>query len=194
MFAYCVNNPVNMIDTDGNLAISLFACLTFFAVSVITVATCYYISTPQFQTAWRQICNNISTAIDNATRNIIVSSRSFFKAILDNMSKIKKQPTYRHTMEKHHIVAKMAKNAKLARVILASVGIDYWNSSENLVKIKAGLHRRLHTNKYYGWANSVVISAYKAANGDLGKQSFNVKSALGNMKNILETISGLSPF
>ena len=194
LFAYCANNPVNMIDSTGSFAISLFAVVAIFTVAVTTVATCYLISTPQFQAAWRQMCNNISTAIDNATRNIILSSRNIFKAILDSMSKIGKSPTYRSSTEIHHIVAKKAINANLARAILASLGINYLSSKENLVEIKTGLHRRLHTNQYYGWANSVVISAYNAANGDYKKQLINVKTALANMKLILKGISDLSPF
>ena len=187
MFAYCVNNPVNMIDTDGNLAISLFAYMTFLAVSVITVATCYYISTPQFQIAWRNMCNNISTAIDNATRNVIVSSRNFFKTILENV--FKSTNNYRNQREIHHIVAKQAYNAQLARTVLINVGItDYRINPLNLISLKKSLHRRLHTNKYYGWANSVVISAYKAAGNNPDKQKYNVIMALNTIKKMLQEL------
>ena len=175
LFAYCANNPVNMIDSTGSFAISLFAVVAIFTVAVTTVVTCYLISTPQFQVAWRQMCNNISTAIDNATRNIIVSSRNLFKAILDNISNTIKKPNYRSAREIHHIVAKQAHNAQFARMVLASVGItDYKTNPLNLISLKTGLHRRLHTNKYYGWANSVVISGYNAAGNDRDKQKLSV--------------------
>jgi len=48
-----------------------------------------------------------------------------------------------------------------------------YNSPYNLVSLKTWLHRRLHTDEYYGWANSVIISAYHSANGNKARQRSN---------------------
>ena len=69
-----------------------------------------------------------------------------------------------------------------------------YNSPENLIILKIGLHRRLHTNLYYGWANSVVISAYNSANGDEMEQRIRVRAALSTIKGCLRAINQIAPY
>ena len=93
------------------------------------------------------------------------------------------------TKEKNNAVS----FAELAYNILLEVGIDI-NSKENMVWLKTGFHRRIHTDLYYGWANSVVISAYNSARGNRENQKTNVKSALSTMKELLITINQNAPY
>ena len=71
------------------------------------------------------------------------------------------QPTYSHSTEVHHIVAQRSNNpnAVHSRSILLNVGIDV-NSSINLVPLKTGLHRRLHSNSYYALVDRILTNAY----------------------------------
>ena len=55
------------------------------------------------------------------------------------------------------------------------------------MEIKTGLHRKLHTDQYYGWANSVVISAYNSAQGNAMMQRVNVVKALGILRNWIKS-------
>lgn len=87
----------------------------------------------------------------------------------------------------------MARNAGYARTILRSVGIGV-NDKENLQLIKTGLHRRLHTDAYYGWSNSVVISAYESANGNSDLQKSNVLSALETIRAFVLMLDKRAPF
>ena len=99
---------------------------------------------------------------------------------------------------KHQLQTTKEKNnavsfAELAYNTLSEVGIDI-NSKENMVWLKTGLHRRIHTDLHYGWANSVVISAYNSARGNRENQKTNVESALSTMKELLITINQNAPY
>ena len=102
-------------------------------------------------------------------------------------------PNYRTPYEVHHIVAQHAPNAIHARKILEKAGIDC-NSQLNLVALKTGLHRRLHTNLYYGWVNSVIISAYYSAGDSRTMQTSNVITALTLIRAFLLSMDALAPY
>jgi hypothetical protein len=59
----------------------------------------------------------------------------------------------------HHIVAKKAYKADLARTLLKRAGLDV-NITENQVQLKQRFHARLHTNLYYQLVNASVGLAY----------------------------------
>lgn len=109
-----------------------------------------------------------------------------------SFARVKSRPKYKSKKELHHIVAQNAKKAQSSRDILRKVNISV-NSSENLVSIKTGLHRRLHTNLYYSSVNSIMSKAYNK------KYSYNtnknrVKAALRTIKTWLKLKSAASPF
>lgn len=99
---------------------------------------------------------------------------------------------YSWNKELLHIVAKAAHNARYAKQRLKAVQIDV-NDSVNLVAIKTGLHRRLHTNLYYSFANSVVISTYNKGKNKVEKER-NVRRALNGLRAILIAMSEAAPF
>lgn len=120
--------------------------------------------------------HSLGTIIDNSISWASSKAKAIAKSIGDSFARSKSH-NYRSTYEVYHIVAKKVKNAQAARDILDKVGIAY-NSSHNLVSIKTGLHRRLHTTEYYALANSVIIIAYNAAGNSRVKQRSNVLCAL----------------
>ena len=65
-------------------------------------------------------------------------------------------PEYRRSTEKHHIVARRAKGAKMAKRILESAGMTVEDPA-NWVWLKTGLHRRLHNSFYYAWINAEMM-------------------------------------
>ena len=205
LFAYCLNNPINMVDMDGRepISLSLFLCYTL-VVAVVCVGTLALVTSPAFQRDWNRMCSSVVNSITSGLRSIggavaqgasvtAAKAKSIAQDIYKSFASIKTVPTYRSSRETHHIVAKMAHNAQQAKNILAKVGIGI-NSSLNLVSLKTGLHRRLHTNAYYGWANSVIISAYNSANGNRSKQYANVVSALGVIRSFLLSMDAVAPF
>jgi len=92
----------------------------------------------------------------------------------------------------HHIVAQTARKAQLARDVLKRVGIGV-NHKRNLVSIKTGLHRRLHTNKYYETINDIMNSAY-SKKYSYSTNQLRVFTALDLIKAWLLSKSFLSPF
>ena len=183
LFVYCYNNPVNMVDNDGREPITInYIGIYFLATAVIAIYTIVVVSTPQFQRSWSQMCIAVaggissglgafSGAMSGAISWASSRAKSIAKSIGDSFARTKTMPKYRSPREIHHIVAQQAPNVSL------NVGLGY-NSPYNLVSLKTGLHRRLHTNEYYGWANSVIISAHNSANGNKAKQRSNVIGAL----------------
>ena len=81
----------------------------------------------------------------------------------------KKERNYFEEIEWHHIVAKQAYKAMDARDVLSTVGIDWKRSSDNLIYIKTELHRRLHTNMYYSYVNTLVVNAFNKGMSDYKK-------------------------
>lgn len=111
------------------------------------------------------------------------------------MTAIRTLPNYRTPTEVHHIVAQAAINAKPARDIINKVlspqGVQHPN---NLIAIKTGVHRRLHTNVYYNLVNNIIQKAYNKASGNLLKQKQYVNQALFVLRSYVKTISDLAPF
>ena len=62
-----------------------------------------------------------------------------------------------------------------------------------MVSLKTGLHRRLHTDTYYGFANSIIINAYNKG-GTYNQQRQNVIAALNSLKGMLLAIDAVSPY
>ena len=120
-------------------------------------------------------------------------TKAIAQSISNSYAAAKTVSSYKSPREVHHIVAKKAPNAQAARDILDDVGIEY-NSPDNLVSLKTGLHRRLHTNLYYSWANSIVISAYHSANGDKTLQRAYVLTALNTIRMSLLLMDQVAPY
>ena len=124
---------------------------------------------------------------------IKAKAKDIAQSIGDSFARVKEKPAYKSEYELHHLVAKKAKNARYARSVLESVGIGV-NDPENLLLIKTGLHRRLHTDTYYGWANSVVISAYESAGGDKELQRKYVLAALETIRAFVLMLNTQAPY
>nr|WP_159434042.1 hypothetical protein [Clostridium grantii] len=63
----------------------------------------------------------------------------------------------------------------------------------NLVAIKTSLHRRLHTSDYYGYANSMVISAFNRGKTVVERRT-NVYAALALLRAFVKTLDAAAPW
>ena len=112
--------------------------------------------------------------------------------VSQSFSKIRTKPKYKSNFEIHHIVAQTALLAKPSRDILSKVGYTI-NSSVNLVKIKTGLHKRLHSTKYYMAVNAILGTAYSKKFSN-SKNQQRVFAALTTIKVWLKIQSNSAPF
>jgi len=211
LYAYCLNNPIAFVDKYGNFALTILgititakAVATFCAFAALYLTATVIVLSPGFQDAWNNMCSEIAGTVSEGLAVIgdgIGKSIDWIKAkakdiaqsIGDSFARVKEKPAYKSEYELHHLVAKKAKNARYARSVLESVGIGV-NDPENLLLIKTGLHRRLHTDTYYGWANSVVISAYESAGGDKELQRKYVLAALETIRAFVLMLNTQAPY
>ena len=199
LYAYCLNNPVNYYDPTGEFAITILAIAGVTLLWGVTTAVCIYaVNTPQFQEGWKNLCmgisNGMQTLVEQHKRNTVVLASKFNEVTQTVAKSFEKAKTkqYRVPTEVHHIVAQSAPKAYLARGILTDVGISV-NSLFNLVPLKTGLHRRLHTDIYYGYVNAVISAAYHRG-GDRTQQKQNVINALFDIRTKLKALDSISPF
>ncbi len=122
---------------------------------------------------------------DSDSLHKIFDTTALYKAIELNR-------TYNHTTETHHIVAKNSKNPfnLISREILDTNKIDL-DSDRNLVVIRTGFHKHMHTDIYYGWVALTLFSAQRMNNGLSERE--NVISALEIIKGVIEVKNMLMP-
>ena len=205
LFEYCNNNPLMFSDPNGREAIiCATAVVVYLVVAIIALCMTTIVLSPDFQKSWNSMCSSIASTVSSGIDSLIgeirtsaawisEQSKQIAISIGNSFAKVKSIPKYKTTHEWHHIVAQQAHNANLAKAVLRKVGINI-NSNDNLVLIKTGFHRRIHTNKYYGWANSVVISAFNAAHGNPQKEKVNVRGALLVIRKFIESLNAIAPF
>ena len=198
-FAYCLNNPLIYVDVDGTsagVAIGIFTGLTGGAAALVAVVTVAggiaLVAGMAVATAW--IAHEISTLVSPPRSTIVQTNyRETITNQLSQKFELSEARSYRKSTEDHHLVAQKARNADYARYVLNEVGIKV-NSPLNIEPVKTSVHRRLHTNLYYGWANRMVISAYNSANGDSAKQRINVIAALEQIRTFVRSLNAIAPY
>ena len=131
--------------------------------------------------------------LGNAVKWIASKSKEIANDIYKSFSKVKNKPKYKSNTELHHIVAKGSTKARAAQNALANVGIKYKSDNRNLIRIKTGLHRRLHTNKYYAFVNELVVDAYNKGK-TYNQRKKNVEKVLKNLKSMISSMNKSAPF
>ena len=142
MFAYCLNNPVNMSDPTGEFAIS--ATLGGTALWKIGVA----------------IVGLVGTFIlaDTIAKNPPAFPSISLPKIESKPKSDSKEKDVAPTLPKppakdpvHHIVAKADRRAAESRQILRDVGIEPVTDPRNLVVLPQSYHDSLHTTAYHNY-------------------------------------------
>ena len=152
MYSYCGNNPINYVDKTGKFLISISAsfAVLFFASLVLTV-TAVVLTQPQVQQGISNGVASVANSISSITSKDESKEKSISKAntkrrIKDSDPRI------------HHVVAQRDRRCEPARAVLQSFGIDPINDLSNKIVIPQGLHKSLHTNKYYDYVNTKILT------------------------------------
>lgn len=143
--------------------------------------------------AERTLSNNNKTVIyaDAPTISAPAIPEELKNSISKSLARVAVLPRYKTTGEFHHIVARTDHRADVSRSIIEEVGINV-DSIENIVWVKTSVHRRMHTNVYHKWVESVITNAYNSANGNEVLQKVKVRSALKYLKKQVENMNKMS--
>ena len=199
LYLYGENNPIVFIDSSGNDAVAMLSFLGIIFVVSAVVTTCRIITSPERRKVWRELTESIVSGIKSSLIGIGIAFQwclSRTEEIIAGMEKsfarTKCKPNYKTTTEDHHIVAKRATDANIAREVLRTLEINI-DGSANMVRIKTGLHRRLHTKKYYSLVNAIVVPAYNRGY-DYKSRTRNVYRALNTLRAFLKAVSSAAPY
>lgn len=200
LYAYCENEPIGMLDLDGNSAIaiggglfSLGESLSIVAKAVSAVVGAFFAGALGRWLSTRPSTKNYTKTVVGTPAGTAPGTlygdylRDAAKVKIDkSLAKVKVIPWYQGQNQRHHIVAQFSVKAQPAREILGKKDVDIGiDSDENTVLLKRGLHQRLHNNLYYAWVNTVICSAYDEAPMGMSKQ-ISVRNQLKSIKKILE--------
>ena len=174
MFAYCLNNPVLYSDSSGS-----------YARVPSRDASCF----EAHSAGGGGIPIGLPVDIGSDIGRIVdqlwdIISKSYARS---------RTREYRYDTEVHHLVAKEARNARPAAAILKETLPDGVENPLNKIRIKTGLHRRLHTKIYYGIANSYVIGAYYLGHDAESRQQ-NVTISLLVLWTIVYNLNSAAPY
>ena len=186
LYAYCANNPINYVDSSGHIALPIY----MFGVLIFSVVACAYTSTAQFQEDWQEAVDAVAAKYSNSHKDTKKAWRALFSAILSSFAKAAAVYT---TNEVHHIVAKTAKKAKLARRIYVTRTKHEIDDPRNLIPLKKGLHKRLHRKQYFELVNVIVSKAYHSTK-TYKKKVNKVDNAVKKIRNSLSIMNEASPF
>ena len=170
MFTYCANNPVNSIDTTGNVPGALlygFACLAFTAIVAIAA--------PIIAAATVQVAKKVNEIVTPAINRTVAQAKD---TINRTKSEIYKQAKSlvdtaagqyeNHQPRVHHIVpvgsfsnrdSDITRKVQEMQTILTDVGITPASDPKNLVILSHGYHKSLHTNTYITQLHSSLVLA-----------------------------------
>ena len=154
-----MNDPVNYYDPSGHsLTLSLGLALGIGIMAAVVTATVIGIYV-------EKETHIIGNAIESITNSIDETLDDIKDKIIEFATALVVKNDY-NSFEKHHIVAKRDPRAWFSRIILSKSGIDI-NDPRNLVYVKKGYHKVMHTNVYYGLLN-ISIGAGYLINGSEG--------------------------
>ena len=200
LYAYCENEPIGMLDSDGNSAIAIGGGLSSLGGVISSIASKVVATVGAFLAGALVGWLSTRSSAKNYTRTVVGTPagtapgtlygdylRDAAKVKIDkSLAKVKVIPWYKGQNQRHHIVAQFSVKAQPAREILGKKDVDIGiDSKENMVLLKRGLHQRLHNNLYYAWVNTVICSAYDDAPMGMSKK-ISVSNQLEEIQDILE--------
>ena len=200
LYAYCENEPIGMLDSDGNSAIAIGGGLSSLGGVISSIASKVVATVGAFLAGALVGWLSTRSSAKNYTRTVVGTPagtapgtlygdylRDAAKVKIDkSLAKVKVIPWYKGQNQRHHIVAQFSVKAQPAREILRKKDVDIGiDSDKNTILLKRGLHQRLHNNLYYAWVNTVICSAYDDAPMGMSKK-ISVSNQLEEIQDILE--------
>ena len=194
-YAYCLGNPVGMVDDGGLSAISATGdvkikdgsggCIGGGFVVVGSVATgAIAYGAKDFIDDLIELSELIFTSLIDG---IIESINELFNDLVNRFKTVPKQ--YSHDYEEHHIVLKGDKRMFLAQYRMESVGINT-DDFINKVMISTKLHKHLHTNEYKAFITMGIEVAYWSGN-TMDEKRGNIRRFLIRVADVLIAASAI---
>ena len=189
LYAYCANNPVNYVDPSGHAALPI----VMYGTTIFLVTICYYTTTKDFQKSWQSAVDSIQRKYKSVSRSTKNSWKKLCKGVMASFARVKKKPKYKSNTEDHHIVAKHHRSAQAARNYYVNKTDHEIDDSRNRIRLKTGLHKRLHRKVYFALVNDRLKNAYKKGKNK-DEKTEKVDSAVGRLKAALKALNAKAPF
>ena len=192
MFAYCLNNPVVLVDRTGSFAIAILGgaivitaekLIAVVAVLVVTIVA----TDPHVQ---ETIADGVECLTTTVTSWIDQDKKAVEEKMATSLATAPQKPEKKEHL--HHIVAQTDPRAAKSRWILTELFPCGVSDTRNLVKVDAVVHQRLHTNAYYILVESIIVDAYWSAAPNRLAQEKNVTQALEWLKGFIMTLSAMA--
>jgi RHS repeat-associated protein len=183
MYAFCLNNPVNMTDKDGSFALAISATVGFAVLAIVGIAMISIVQNNQAISFTSR--NQHSFALESGLSgnignlggvlaptpnppNLLNDSDYQIETKFINASLIASvtyyananRQKYHNEKERHHIIAQTATAASVARDIWTLKCPFSIDDGVNTIMLPKLLHKPLHTSIYYSSVNVAVKSAY----------------------------------
>ena len=177
LFAYCENDAVNLVDSDGTFAIEISMAVGAFLITGLSYMG--YLLMKKLVKSFVSLANSFIRICGIVIKKAL---KELEKDIAKSLDKAKKRVKTKRT-ERHHIIPRKAKATAVARDIWTEkVGLSI-NNSRNLVDINYNLHRVVHTKVYYDSIETIIKAAYKKSSVK------GVLNAVSVLKGFLKTVS-----
>mgnify|MGYP001625133572 CR=1 FL=1 len=163
LFNYCQGDPINRLDREGKFFFTLTLSTVLWGIAAIVAGGV---------AAW-----SITKLLEQLVRDL--------KRIIDDVkAKARQKGKRKNKKVKHHIIAKAAPRAKIARDIFLSYCKNI-NDIRNLAYIWDCYHIFLHTYSYYDKVNEVISDADQNGKNERQKKDY-VFQVLAKLKRELE--------
>ena len=189
MFAYCLNNPVVLIDQAGSFAIAIFSCAIVItaekliaAIAVVVVAA--VVTDPHVQ---KTIADGVECLTTTVTSWIDEDKKAVEEKMATSLATVPQEPEKKYHL--HHIVAQNDPRAEKSRWILTYLFECGVSDARNLVLVEARVHQRLHTNAYYLLVEEMIVDAFWSAQPNIQAQTASVEKALAWLRAFIIKIS-----
>ena len=207
LFQYAAGNPVKYMDESGESSTIGFIAggAIVFVLGIYAAVYMYQLSRiiKNFRKNWERTVNPvIKRTADAIARYVTKVAKQSYKNkakiqadIMENkFSKIKSKRKYRSTRETHHIVEQNDSRDGMgdARVLMENIGISV-ERPENKIRLKTGVHKRLHIYFYRKSVSGAVISAINITK-DRDEKRKNVFGVLQQIKVLLYSYNRYAPF
>lgn len=185
LYAYCNNDPVNYVDSEGNIAISIGATVCVAALCVLAFgaadAASKALSKIKINSNDFNIVESIVSAIEDAFEkkmDEIWVHANLLAATIAALTLVRWKRRYNKTQD-HHIVLQTSIRTAKSRKILSKYGL--MDHELNIATIDNKYHRVMHTKLYCYLVDTSIVWADELA----GEQG--VKTMLAILKVTLET-------
>ena len=177
LFAYCENDAVNLVDSDGTFAIEISMAVGAFLITGLSYMG--YLLMKKLVKSFVSLANSFIRICGIVIKKAL---KELEKDIAKSLDKAKKRVKTKRT-ERHHIIPRKAKATAVAREIWTEKVELSINNSRNLVDINYNLHRVVHTKVYYDSIETIIKAAYKKSSVK------GVLNAVSVLKGFLKTVS-----